>query len=119
MPTLPLAPCSFPGCAGRAPFKRKFCPAHDTASARKTQVRRPSSAAQGYDATWRRLRVMHLNSNPLCIVCLAEDRVTVATEVDHRIPIIVRPDLRLDMANLDSLCASCHSKKTRREQQSR
>jgi 5-methylcytosine-specific restriction endonuclease McrA len=35
---------------------------------------------------------------------------------DHQIPIAVRPDLRLALDNLQTLCDRCHNRKTRREQ---
>jgi hypothetical protein len=35
---------------------------------------------------------------------------------DHVVPIRVMPALALDLANLETLCSSCHSAKTLREQ---
>ena len=34
---------------------------------------------------------------------------------DHQIPIVVRPDLRLDLDNLRTRCNTCHNRKTRLE----
>jgi len=115
-PWLPAAACSFPRCPGRCAPGARFCPQHSTVKARKGFAPPRSSNKAGYDYTWQRLRKMHLNSNPMCIECAKVGIVEPATDVDHRIPISVRPDLRLDMANLDSLCHSHHSQKTRREQ---
>lgn len=70
---------------------------------------RPHSRARGYDRTWERLRRRHLNANPWCAECLKRGVVTPATVGDHVITIEERPDLRLDPANIQSLCASCHS----------
>ena len=42
-------------------------------------------------------------------------RYELASDVDHMIPRDVRPDLALDHGNLQPLCKSCHSKKTRKE----
>jgi 5-methylcytosine-specific restriction protein A len=74
---------------------------------RRVQPRR-SAADRGYDATWRRLRRVHLVGEPYCRMCAAAGRIVVADVVDHIIPVRVRPDLRLDISNLQSLCASCH-----------
>lgn len=38
--------------------------------------------------------------------------MTAATLVDHKIPIRVRPDLRLSYENLESQCDPCHGEKT-------
>ncbi len=51
---------------------------------------------------------MVLADEPLCRLCDQQGRVTAATVVDHIIRIKVRPDLRLDMSNLQLLCKSCH-----------
>jgi 5-methylcytosine-specific restriction endonuclease McrA len=34
---------------------------------------------------------------------------------DHELPIAVRPDLRLVLTNLQTLCDRCHNRKTRLE----
>lgn len=77
---------------------------------------RGSAASRGYDRTWRRLREAHLDAHPLCVDCERAGQVTAATEVDHIIRIEVRPDLRLDPENLQSLCKPHHSAKTATEQ---
>jgi 5-methylcytosine-specific restriction enzyme A len=51
---------------------------------------------------------MQLAAEPLCEQCLSRTRVTVATEVHHKVPVLVRADLALDVANLQSLCTDCH-----------
>lgn len=70
---------------------------------------RGSAAARGYDATWRRLRLVVLAEEPLCRFCQARGRVVPATEVDHIEPIALRPELRLVRANLRATCRPCHS----------
>jgi len=75
---------------------------------------RPGPRAQGYDRRWDKLSLWYRHKHPLCRLCLAAGRVTPATQVDH-----IKPK-RLggtdDLANLQSLCHSCHSSKTRKEQ---
>lgn len=73
---------------------------------------RGSAYERGYDAAWHKVRLQHLKAEPLCRHCLERGDIVPATDVDHVIPIIVNPDLRLDDTNLQSLCHSCHSKKT-------
>lgn len=91
-----------------------------TAKPLKTALRsgdanRPHSRARGYDRTWERLRRMHLNDNPFCVMCLEMDHVRRATVVDHRTPITVDPSLRLVPSNLQSLCKPHHDGRKQRE----
>jgi 5-methylcytosine-specific restriction protein A len=55
-----------------------------------------------------------LDQNPLCVECQREQRVRVATVVDHIVP--HRGDLErfYDVTNLQGLCAMHHSAKTGR-----
>jgi 5-methylcytosine-specific restriction protein A len=77
---------------------------------------RGTSAQRGYDAVWRRLRRMHLNSNPLCVFHWRLGVPVVATVVDHIESIQEAPERRLDPTNLQSLCKPCHDKVRQREQ---
>jgi 5-methylcytosine-specific restriction protein A len=76
----------------------------------------PSSAKRGYDRRWRKLRAMHLVSEPLCRTCLANGKPVGANVVDHIIPHEGQADpLFWDPENLQSLCVRCHNRKTARE----
>lgn len=77
---------------------------------------RGTTTERGYDAVWERVRADHLRREPLCREC-RPTRSVPATQVDHIVTIRLRPDLRLVDSNLQSLCATHHSRKTRREQQ--
>jgi 5-methylcytosine-specific restriction protein A len=65
---------------------------------------------------WPKLREAQLTKQPLCQACLTSipQRVTAATEVDHRIPHRGVWSLFVDQGNHQSLCKSCHSAKTAR-----
>jgi 5-methylcytosine-specific restriction protein A len=88
------------------------------AAEQRRQQRRSYDRARGawkkfYSlAAWRRLRRMQLAAEPWCRHCMARGTFAPATQVDHIIDRRVRPDLALDAANLQSLCATCHSRKT-------
>ena len=84
--------------------KRQHGAAHDR--------QRPSASQRGYDTAWRKLRRLVLAAEPLCRMCRAEDRVTVAQVVDHIIPIAQDPTLRLDQGNCQPLCKRHHDIKT-------
>lgn len=67
---------------------------------------RPSAASRGYDARWRRLRLLVLRARPICAHCQRES----AVHVDHITPLAQGGTD--DLANLQGLCPSCHSRKT-------
>lgn len=62
-------------------------------------------------AAWRRLRDRVLARDPLCQECYKRDYITPATDADH----INGDPSDNSMRNLQGLCHSCHSRKTRRE----
>ncbi len=63
-----------------------------------------------YDTVrWRKERAAHLRENPLCVMCAAQGRDTVATVVDHIVEHKGDYDLFWDPKNWQSLCPSCHS----------
>jgi hypothetical protein len=75
-----------------------------------------SSTERGYGSDWRRVRAAILAAEPLCRMCAAEGRVTIATEVDHIQPFTSLDDpRRLDPTNLRPLCAPCHRSRTARQ----
>ena len=84
-------------------------------------VDRPGATARGYDGPWQKLRLLKLRTDPLCEIqthCgrgIGAPAPRGANEVDHKIPIRQRPDLRLEWNNLQSACRPCHSAKTVRE----
>jgi 5-methylcytosine-specific restriction protein A len=110
MPTRVGRPCGAPGCPAVVRGGR-YCPAH--APLERKPDARESSNRRGYDATWRKIRARVLRERPLCVECMRVGVVTAANEVDHIIPL--RDGGTHDDENLQPLCKSCHSKKTRRE----
>ena len=76
---------------------------------KQDNTHRPSAHAQGYDRNWRRLRVMVLREEPICRVCQHEP----STQVDH-ITAKTKGGTN-DRDNLRGICASCHSRKTVKE----
>jgi 5-methylcytosine-specific restriction enzyme A len=60
---------------------------------------------------WRRLRASKLRDDPLCEHCARKGKVVPASIVDHRVA-IRRGGEPMEYANLQSLCPSCHSRKS-------
>lgn len=70
------------------------------------------SAAVTRSARWKVVRLQAKRRDGFkCVTCPARGRL----EVDHIKPVRTHPELSFDLANLQTLCRSCHSKKTRVE----
>lgn len=115
MPIRPKSICRHPGC-GKAIARPGYCDKHiDDAKQwddnRKAAFRQKRRALKTNSSEWRRLREMVLREKPLCADCLKENRIKEASVVDH----IDGDATNNNRKNLQSLCASCHSKKTASE----
>jgi len=115
MPYKPAKPCKIPNCPAKA-GPSGYCPAHEAALPPSTRNPddRPSASQRGYNSRWQRARLAYLRAHPLCVKCRAEGRVEVATVVDHIIPHRGDWELFWDRDNWQSLCETCHNKKTAR-----
>lgn len=60
---------------------------------------------------WRRLRLLQLREYPLCAHCERRGITQAANEADHILS-IERGGEPFSLANLQSLCKTCHSRKT-------
>ena len=112
MPAKPLRPCRHPGC--NTLTNAGYCPQHQPKPHRSDEAK-----------AWHRLyslpiwtehlRPDQLLREPWCAECAKRGDRTRATDVDHITP--HRGDRKLfsDPANLQSLCHSCHARKTARE----
>jgi 5-methylcytosine-specific restriction enzyme A len=111
MPTRAMKQCSKPGCAELT--TGGLCDKHRKERAKMSDESRGNSAARGYGAAWRKLREAHLNLEPYCRRCREKGLEVLATDVDRIKPLEVGGSD--DDSNLQSLCHSCHSRKTATE----
>jgi len=104
-PSLPLRPCTQPGCLSLV-SARTPCPVHGK---RPWEAGRESAAARGYGADWRKLRAHVLARDPVCTIC----QINVATKVDH----VMAKHLggTDDETNLRGVCTDCHRNKSSSE----
>jgi 5-methylcytosine-specific restriction endonuclease McrA len=63
---------------------------------------------------WNKLRTLQLTTEPLCRKCKQKGLTVPATVADHIIP-IEQGGERYDLDNLQSLCESCHNRKSAKE----
>lgn len=64
---------------------------------------------------WLVIRQLKLDDNPLCELCESYNIITPAVFVDHILNRKIFPEYEYEMDNLQSLCRTCHSQKTKLE----
>ena len=109
MPRKSKCPCRHPGCPQLVDAGQLYCDEH------AKLYERPSSAKRGYNSKWRKVRAAYLRKHPLCVKCMADGQYVEATVVDHKQAHRNNPALMWDENNFQSLCKSCHDKKTGNE----
>jgi 5-methylcytosine-specific restriction enzyme A len=103
MPNAPLRHCIEPGCTQLV--ERGRCPAHQKEQRR--DQRRYATGPTHYGLTrWRRLRAAWLAEHPFCVQC-----GRLAEVVDH-VERHMGDPVKFYEGPFNSLCASCHSRKT-------
>lgn len=107
MPSKPLKPCNKQGCSQLT--RERYCASHKQLNNQYDQ-NRGTAAQRGYGSRWRRARQSYLSKHPVCVRC-----GDVASVVDHITP--HKGDMYLFWlaSNWQSLCTSCHSSKTVKE----
>jgi 5-methylcytosine-specific restriction protein A len=94
---------------------KTFRPKGWTAPARNADSR-PNFRRRGYGAAWDKARLVFIAAHPLCVECERKGLLVAAYAVDHIVP--HRGDMKVfwDYDNWQSLCRSCHARKSRSEQ---
>ncbi|BCH33185.1 hypothetical protein MesoLjLc_51150 [Mesorhizobium sp. L-8-10] len=77
----------------------------------KQERPRGSAHQRGYDHAWNKLSIAFRKRHPFCLWCAQQGRDSLTALVDHMIPVVDRPDLRLNWKNLLPLCEPCHGRK--------
>ena len=115
MAQAPLRPCPAVGC--RELTRGGRCERHKQQQRREHEGSEQRLRDQRFynGAPWKRTQAVKLRRDPLCEEHLRQGPTVVATQVHHLIPRKERPDLEYAIDNLESLCASCHSKESMRE----
>jgi 5-methylcytosine-specific restriction endonuclease McrA len=75
-----------------------------SADAEYNRTRRSDPDRGVEDAVVSSARWKSLRDEPRCRTCAAAGRTELATQVDHIVPVRVRPDLAYDRANAEPLC---------------
>ncbi|MCK8826394.1 HNH endonuclease [Natroniella acetigena] len=117
MPSKLKTPCNYPRCPKLVEAGQGYCDEHRKKRHKQyDKTQRNKKRAKFYSsARWQKLRDKKIKEYPLCEYCLEDDETTVATEVDHVVPIAEDWGRRFDYENLKSSCHSCHMKKHARD----
>ena len=124
MPKKSAKKCSVIACSNLT--YERYCNEHDEQKRKESyqdyKKRRTDEREQAFykSGEWVRLRNHKRSISPLCEHCLVMNKVTPMVDVDHIVPIKANGgwSLRLTLSNLQSLCRSCHVKKTKEENRS-
>lgn len=123
MPRRSKKPCSQPGCPELIEAGNTYCEEHRKQESRRRNKRyddkqRDEKLRKFYSsARWQKVRRKKIKQDPLCEHCAEEGITKPAELVDHIVPIKVDWLLRLRLDNLQSLCHSCHAKKSEEDKQ--
>jgi len=112
MPSRAMKPCAYGGCPNLV--VSGYCDAHRGIAAASAPDHHREWAHLYNSARWRKIRARQLVKAPLCAECMKHGVFTMATDVDHIRP--HRGDVVLFFRGpFQSLCHSCHAKKTAAE----
>lgn len=89
------------------------CADHKKEQGKADYAARGTLQQRGYPANWNKLRAFILARDPICKGC----ENALSNECDHRLPL--ERGGSNDPENLQGLCQTCHSRKTRIEQEER
>lgn len=111
MPYRPKKPCRYPRCPELT--NELFCGKHKREDNKiYNQYKRDELSKTFYKTQqWRDIRQRKLQISPLCEECKKNGTLVVGKIVDHIVPIKQGGD-PYDFENLQTLCWSCHSRKS-------
>ena len=81
------------------------------------QTRNPEAEQRTRGRKWMSIRARWFSNHPLCVECQRVGRVSVASQLDHIIPLI--DGGKDDESNYKSLCKAHHDAKTEDEAKAR
>jgi 5-methylcytosine-specific restriction protein A len=120
-PVAPRKPCRAPGC--KELVTGSYCGKHECKKEAEVKVQRikydkerGTSASRGYSYRWTKYSLQYRKNHPLCVMCEAKGKLTLAECVDHIEAVEDKDDPKFwDASNHQSLCNTCHNIKSEAE----
>lgn len=114
MPSAAKKPCAYGGCPNLVEGGNRYCDVHRALADSMAPDHHREWQHLYNSARWRKIRARQLRREPWCAECMKRGVFTTATDVDHILP--HRGDVMLFFRGpFQSLCHSCHAKKTAME----
>ncbi|WP_454674853.1 HNH endonuclease [Achromobacter pestifer] len=107
MATASPKPCRHAGCSALVYDGSGWCDRHRPAA---WSVKRGGSTKRITGRKLQRLRAELFAAEPLCVECLRQGRVRLATQRDHKKPLFEGGTEEPD--NVQGLCDDCHEEKS-------
>lgn len=108
MPIRSKIPCQYPGCPNLVNAGEKYCKEHSKMKPKDNR----SAFQRGYTKKWQKESKEYLMAHPFCEECRRHGILRTADVVDHIKPHHGDSKSFWDKDNWQSLCKSCHDKKT-------
>ncbi|MEZ0117828.1 UNVERIFIED_ORG: 5-methylcytosine-specific restriction protein A [Heyndrickxia coagulans] len=112
----PKKRCNASGCRRLIDFDTDYCDKHkgfgdkDYNKQIRWNIDNKRYAEFYASKEWKNLRNTYIAGHPLCERCLKKGIVKAAKICHHKIEIRVDWSKRLDVDNLEAVCADCHNK---------
>ena len=111
MPSAAPKPCGHPGCGVLVRDGTSRCPKHK----QEAWAKKPTATKRVTGRKLQAMRAALFTSNPLCVQCESEGRVTLATQRDHIVSL--EEGGADDDTNVQGLCRDCHDIKSKAERE--
>lgn len=109
MPKAPRRGCAYQGCPKRAVEGSSYCAEHKKQMDKDYEkYGRHYKTHQRYGRNWKRVRDKYIKLHPICEECMTHHKITIASQVHHRVPISEGGSNSFD--NLESVCDACHNR---------
>ncbi len=107
--------CARGGCYNRRVLGSKYCEECNAKLEQSDYVVSKVAKDPFYNMMrWRNFSLRYRKEHPWCEECIKSERVVPSRHVDHIVP-MAEGGAKLERSNVQALCVSCHSKKTRRD----
>lgn len=115
MPSRIPKTCTWPACGALVHDGTSRCPQHAQHARRESEARRDKTYLHLYGRRWKKASAAWRAKHPLCAEHERLGEVVTGNVVDHKIA--HRGDVKLfwDPGNWQTLCTSCHNRKTAAE----